>query len=211
MSNLLIVESENDKFFIEALVKHISVDIEIGEPICNIDEYECLGGIGKLEERLTALTHRIIKGEVNKVGIIFDADSAGIKERTKQINSTIKLVMQNLPEGCDEVEFDIYIQNKDGNGELETVLKDIKSQDSTIADCLDSWQKCLPKDKKLNQKDFDKFWIQIYQRYDCCTKKEQKRAGEKCNNKVSFSKNIYDLENDTLEDLKIFLKKLGEK
>ena len=67
MSNVLIVESENDKFFIEAIITHISANIEIGQPICAIDEYECLGGMGKLEERLRALTHRIIKGEIDRV------------------------------------------------------------------------------------------------------------------------------------------------
>ena len=107
------------------------------------------------------------------------------------------------------VVFDYYIQNKDGNGELETVLKEIKSKDSTIADCLESWQKCLPDDKKVSPKDFDKFWVQIYQRYDCCTKKEAKQAERKCNNETSFSKDIYNLNSAILDDLKKFLIKLG--
>ena len=210
MSVVLIVESENDKYFIEAVIRHINVEIEIGEPICSVDEYDCIGGMGKLDERLNALTHRIIKGEIEKVGIIFDADKAGIEVRTQQIKEKINLMIATLPDECKDIAFDIYIQNKDGHGELETVLKDIKSEDSVIADCLESWQNCLPEKKKLKQKDFDKFWIQIYQRYDCCTKQEQTRAGSKCNNEASFSKNIYDLESDTLENLKIFLKKLGE-
>ncbi|SHO81280.1 hypothetical protein MNB_SV-15-846 [hydrothermal vent metagenome] len=211
MSNVLIVESENDKYFIEALIKNINLDIEIGEPICTIDEYECLGGIGKLEERLRALTHRIIKGEIDKVGIIFDADKVGIEKRIIQIQEKINLVKRDLPNGLDKVEFVIYIQNKDGNGELETVLKEIKSKDSTVADCLGTWQDCLPDNKKLNQKDFDKFWIQIYQRYDCCTKKEVKQAGKKCNNKASLTKGIYDFDRDILNNLKKFLKEIGEK
>jgi hypothetical protein len=210
MSNVLIVESENDKYFIEALINHISVNIEIGQPICAIDEYECLGGISKLEERLRALTHRIIKGEIDKVGIIFDADAIGVKKRTEQIQEKIDLIVNELPDKSLEVKFFIYIQNSKGNGELETVLKAIKSQDATVADCLESWQECLPSDKKLTKKDFDKFWIQIYQRYDCCTKKESKRAGEKCNNEASFKKDIYNLNHDILCDLKKFLKKIGE-
>ena len=210
MSNILIVESENDKFFIEAVIKEINLDIEIGEPICSIDEYECLGGLSKLEERLRALTHRIIKGEIDRVGIIFDADKVGIEKRTIQIQEKVYLVMQDIGIENRTVVFDYYIQNKDGNGELETVLKEIKSNKSTIADCLNSWQECLPIDKKLNTKDFNKFWIQIYQRYDCCTKREQKQAGIKCNNEISFSKNIYDLNSPILDDLKEFLQKLGE-
>ncbi len=210
MSNILIVESENDKYFIEALIQNINLDIKIGEPICTIDEYECLGGIGKLEERLRALTHRIIKGEIYKIGIIFDADKVGVKERTIQIQEKIYLVMNELNIEHRTVIFDCYIQNKDGNGELETVLKEMKSEDSTVADCLGAWQECLPTDKKLNQKEFDKFWIQIYQRYDCCTKRESKRAGEKCNNEASLKKDIYDFDNEILDNLKEFLQELGE-
>ena len=42
VSNLLIVESEGDKYFIEALLNHMNLNLEIGEPICSISEYECL-------------------------------------------------------------------------------------------------------------------------------------------------------------------------
>ena len=209
MSNLLILESENDKFFIEALVKYLNLDIELGKPICNIYEYECIGGISRLSERLKALKTKILKGDIDKIGIIFDADKVGIEDRKKQIQIEIEKLKENLDDDFNNIEFKIFILNKDGFGELETVLKHIKSKDSTIADCLNAWQKCLPNNEKLNQKEFDKFWIQIYQRYDCCSKREKKRAGEKCNNEVSFTKDIYDLDNVILEDLKIFLRKLG--
>ncbi|MBN2824121.1 MAG: hypothetical protein JXQ76_02270 [Campylobacterales bacterium] len=208
MSNILIVESENDKYFIEGLIKHITLDIEIGEPICQIDEYECLGGISKLEERLRALTHRIIKGEIDKVGIIFDTDKIGIENRTIQIQEKIDLIKKELPAECCDIKFNIYIQNYGGDGELETILKAIKSKNSTVADCLNAWQECLPSDKKLNQKEFDKFWVQIYQRYDCCTKKEQKQAGKKCNNEISLKeKIIWNFDHQILDDLKTFLNK----
>ncbi|RLA77167.1 MAG: hypothetical protein DRG30_00975 [Epsilonproteobacteria bacterium] len=211
MSNVLIVESENDKFFIEALITNISANIEIGQPICAIDEYECLGGMSNLEERLRALTHRIIKGEIDRVGIIFDADAVGIEERTDQIQEKIDLIVAELPEESNKVKFFIYIQNSEGHGELETVLKAIKSEDAIVADCLESWQECLPDNKKLSSKEFDKFWIQIYQRYDCCTKKEQKQAGLKCNNEVSLKeKAIWNFDNKILNDLKKFLNELGD-
>jgi hypothetical protein len=208
MSNVLIVESENDKYFIEGLIKHITLDIEIGEPICQIDEYTCLGGIGKLEERLRALTHRIIQGEIEQVGIIFDADKVGIEERTRKIQEKIDLIKEELPDECCDIKFDIYIQNYDGEGELETILKAIKSEDSIVADCLEAWQNCLPNNKKLNQKELDKFWVQIYQRYDCCTKQEQKQAGKKCNNEISLKeKEIWNFNHKILDDLKTFLNK----
>jgi len=205
VNNLLIVESENDKYFIQSLIKHLNLNIKFGTPVCTIDEYECLGGIGKLEQRLNALKAKIKKDDIQKVGIIFDADTEGTEKRINQIQEKIDLVFQNIK----DIEFTIHIMHLDGTGELETVLKKIKSKDSTVADCLDSWQDCLPADKKLNKKHFDKFWIQIYQRYDCCTKEESKQAGKNCNNQASLLKSIYNLDDPILNELKTFLTALG--
>lgn len=207
MSNLLIVESENDQYFIEALVACINVDITIDSPVCLIDEYECLGGIGKLENKLRSLSSQVLKEGIDKVGIIFDADDVGIEKRTCQIQEKIDLVFAEKT----DVTFSIFILNVGGRGELETLLKVIKNKDSPMADCLNTWQACL-QDKKLKQKDFDKFWVQIYQRYDCCTKKEEKQAGSKCGNEASLkSKSIYDFDRDMpeLNKLKEFLIELS--
>jgi len=199
VSNILIVESDNDKFFIEALITHIDIDIEVGNPICTIDEYECMGGMGKLKNKLEELKSRISKGdEINHIGIVFDADQVGINERTEQINSIKDSVFEN-----NELDLRIFIMNINGGGELETLLKEIKSTDSPIADCLESWQECLA-DNKLNKKEFDKLWIQIYQRYDCCNKQEQKQAGRKCDNEASLkNKSIYDFDKDLKELAKL--------
>ena len=158
-----------------------------------------MGGMGKLKNRLEELKSRFLKGdEINKVGIIFDADKVGINERTKHINDIKDGVFTG-----DELDLKIFIMNIDGNGELETLLREITSMDSPIADCLESWQECL-KDKKLSKKDFEKLWIQIYQRYDCCDKQEQKQAGRKCNNEASLKdKSIYNLDKDIVELVKL--------
>jgi len=205
VNNLLIVESENDKYFIETLINHLNLNIEVGSPICSIDEYECLGGISKLKNKLIALKSRVLKESIKKIGIIFDADKVGVVQREKDIQEKIDFVFGKNS----DVVFNIYIMNVDGNGELETVLKKIKSKDSTVADCLESWQECIEENKKLNQKEFDKVWIQMYQRYDCCTKKEAKQAGKNCNNEASFSKSIYNLDDPILNELEIFLTALG--
>lgn len=208
MSNILIVESENDKFFIEALIAHIDIDAEVGNTVCTIDEYDCMGGMGRLKNRLVELKSRFLKGDdINNVGIIFDADNVGIEERTQQINDIKNSVFDEM-----ELDLKIFIMNIDGKGELETLLREIKSNKSPVADCLETWQECL-KDKKLNKKDFDKLWIQIYQRYDCCTKKEQKQAGRKCNNEVSLKyKSIYNFDKEIVElkKLKGFLESFQE-
>ena len=61
MSNLIIVESENDRYFIESLVDKLNLpNIEVGIPICKIDDFDCLGGYTKLSANLKALkeTHK---------------------------------------------------------------------------------------------------------------------------------------------------------
>ena len=219
--NILIVESENDKYFVEALLKHINQsNVEVDSPICNIDDYECLEGIGSLEKKIKNIKRRILKDEdIAKIGIILDADSVGVEARVGQINKILKALFE-LDSDLDninkfvkdeesEVEFSCYITNIEGNGELETLLKSLADKESIFADCLKSWQECLERNKKsIKQKEFDKFWIQIYQRYDCCSNKERKRAGEKCNNRISFEKNIYNFDKDIkeLKSLKSFLR-----
>jgi hypothetical protein len=122
------------------------------------------------------------------------------------IEKTINLVFT----GDLAVEFSIHILNIDGEGELETLLKQIKSKDSPIADCLDAWRQCLlTKEKNIKQKDFDKFWINVYQRFDTCSKQEQKQAGRKCNFEASLKKPIYDFDQPELFELKKFLKQLS--
>lgn len=197
VSNILIVESENDKFFIEALIAHIDVDIEVGNPICTIDEYDCMGGVGHLKNRLEALRSRFLKGDdIHHVGIIMDADSVGVTERKKQIVAIKDSIFKE-----DELNLKIFIINIDGKGELETLLKAIKSSDSTTADCLESWQECLGSEA-LSQKEFDKLWVQIYQRFDCCSPKERKQAGKKCSSEASLkNKSIYDFDKE-IEELR---------
>ena len=45
--NKLIVESKNDKIFVEKILKILNFqNIEVSEPICLIDECICLDGLG---------------------------------------------------------------------------------------------------------------------------------------------------------------------
>ncbi|MGR8933105.1 MAG: DUF3226 domain-containing protein [Gammaproteobacteria bacterium] len=86
-NNLLIVESENDKFFIERLRNEIvSAHFDIDPPICLVSEYECLDGLSqkRLEEKLGGIKRDIGKKGLDKVGILLDADHEGIE---KELNS----------------------------------------------------------------------------------------------------------------------------
>jgi hypothetical protein len=227
MSNLLIVESENDKYFIEALIKHLNIaNVEVSDAlICNIDDFECLGGLSspKLATTLKAIKLRAKKDAIQKIGILIDIDNKTIIERLTLVNDALKTVFETeveLPtenrlidyriDEVQTVQIATYFTNANGEGELETLLKAIKSEDSTHADCLESWQNCLQEKgvrdgEGLKQKDFDKFWVQQYVRYDTCTNREQRQAGTKCNNQAAMQKPIWDFEHEYLNGLKDFL------
>ena len=55
--NRLIVESENDKYFIESLKEFLTIsDVEIDSPICTIDDYECM------KKDIWNFEHRVLDG-----------------------------------------------------------------------------------------------------------------------------------------------------
>ncbi len=232
MSNLIIVESENDKYFIEALIDSLNLsNIKVGIPICKIDDFDCLGGYTKLTANLKSLK----LDKYNKIGIVIDADDVGIDSRVGFIDEAVKSI-------CDDVVLDktnqlkrsetldlsiaCYITNIDGYGELETVMKKVKSQDSVYADCLTKWKSCLEaKGEQIKDKEFDKVWVSNYLRYDTCIGKDRKQKSKKCANELinntdntdeiqhilksnekTIKKNIWNFEDAVLDELKIFLK-----
>ncbi|MEO1785289.1 DUF3226 domain-containing protein [Thermodesulfobium sp. 4217-1] len=217
--SLLIVESVNDQYFIEGLIEYLKLNVKVGSPICNIDDYECLGGLGNLSSRLKDLKKEIGSKGLKRVGILIDADRDGIENRINLINGAMKEIcsdvsftrINELKHSQElDVDFICYIINVNGYGELETLLKTIKSEDSTFADCLESWRECVKNFRKeIKDKEFNKFWIQIYFRYDCCTEEEKKRAGKNCNNENSLKKKIWNFEDSALDGLKEFLKLLA--
>ncbi len=216
--NLLIVESKNDKYFVESTKKYLNnIDLEIDTPVYSIDDYECLEGLSlkKLEYKLHELIIRIEKQGIDKVGILLDADEEGVDKKIELINKALKAVGFNISVSeinkwykCDilAVELSCHILNLAGKGELETILKTIKLKDSTYADCLNVWKECLENNEKsISNKQFDKFWVSIYQRFDCCSRKEQKQAFRKCNNEASMSKDIWDFSHDSLSSFRVFI------
>ena len=225
MSNIVIVESKNDAIFMKAIVDFINCDIQIEEPIF-IDDYESLEGLNetKLITTLKALDADLQKRDIEKIGIIIDIDNDSEQERLELVNKCIKKVFESETLSSTKQFIDIsgdngtntklacYFTNVGGKGELETLLKAIKARDSPYADCLNSWKTCLESQgKKINQKDFDKFWVSNYIRFDTCSKQEQKQAGRKCSMSefdyvMEHKKNIWDWDNPTLDDLKEFFK-----
>jgi len=224
VSNIVIVESKNDAFFMQALVEQLNCDIQVEKPIY-IDDYEGLEGLSetKLITTLKALEADLQKRDIEKIGIIIDIDNSSEQERLKFVDRCIKQVFQAESLSSTKQFIDIctdhgtkaklacYFTNFEGKGELETLLKAIKARESPYADCLDSWRSCIKEKegKEIKQKYFDKFWVSIYLRYDTCSKQDQKQAERKCSMwgfdyVMEHKKDIWDWDNPALDDLKEF-------
>jgi hypothetical protein len=213
VSNLVLVEGDDDKEFIETLIRHC----KISNIVCNP-----FGGITKLSDELDDLKKKsIIQNQVKKIGIITDLDEDSEKDRLDSIiNKAIQKVFATkhaisevnpkitVPVDADvSVEISYYFMNVDGRGELETVLRAIKKNNSVRADCLDKWRECVgATGMKLTNNEFDELWINTYQRFDCCTKKQRKDAKKNCSLKPSIEKGAYDFDSPILADLREFLK-----
>lgn len=219
VSNLIIVESHNDQYFLQVLIDHLNLNIEVGTPVCLVNDFECLGGLS--EKRLIQRLQEIKVDQYQKIGVLVDADEVGISEQLALVRRAMTAAGADVtPDTINqlahcpawEVELAIGVTHVAGKGELETLLKQIKNQDSTYADCLEAWKQCLEdQGKTIEQKDFDKFWLSNYFRYDTCNKKEQHQASRKCTGQPAFEKaDIWDFDHPTLDDLKAFLRLFAE-
>ncbi len=87
MSNILIVESKNDKIFIEALIDYLNADLTVDSPI-QIDDYDCLEGLnpGKVINSLKSLQAEAQKKDISKVGLMIDLDQFSEAERLAWVN-----------------------------------------------------------------------------------------------------------------------------
>ena len=218
--SILIIESKGDKLFLEALIGFMRLeDIEFSNPICKIDGYLCLGGKDNLKKELRELKTEVAKGEVVRIGVILDADKEGIPAKIQTINEilvalqfSIQLAQSNEWANYEDeasgntISISCHILNFGGYGELETVLRAIKSEKSVFANCLESWKDCLHANgETITQKEFDKFWVNIYQRYDCCSKDEKTQAGKHCSDEASMKKPIWNFEHEALTELRAYL------
>ena len=211
--NKLVVESHNDKIFIEKLKSILNIDnLEISQPLCSIDEFICLDGLGNLEKKLKDIK----LDELDKLGILIDADEVGIEKRISEINGILKKVgieveFKDINEfqkdSKNDIEIACHILNIEDRGSLDNILKTIAKNSSPYADCLESWKKCLEeKEEKVSDPIFTKFWVNNYLRFDTCTKEEQKQISEKCNFEKALEKDVWNFEHQALDSLKDFLK-----
>ena len=224
--NALIVESKNDKDFVEALIRDIELEnTSVDAPICAINDYSCMDGLSKkkLIEHLKEKINEIRRGEIKKLGVLIDQDQDTKAERLTFVSEAAtkafgkKIVFKDINtfytiqiDTDTSFELICHFTNVDGTGELETLLKAIKTKESIFADCLEKWKDCIEANgKKISQKDFDKFWISNYIRFDTCSSKQKKQAERKCSMQnfdyVLEHKNIFNLKAKELTDLRAFL------
>jgi hypothetical protein len=223
--NALIVESDNDKDFVEALIRDIELEVEVDAPSCAIDDFACMDGLNatKLREHLEEKVDEIKKGNIRRLGVLIDQDKKTKAERLEFVSQAASKAFEQSIVIKDintfytiqldkDTDFKLvcHFTNVDGEGELETVLKAIATKESVYADCLEAWKVCIEtKGKKISKKEFDKFWISNYIRFDTCTSKQKKQAERKCSMKnfdyVLKNKAIFDLKAKELTDLRAFL------
>lgn len=208
----------------------------IGE---NEDIWEVLGGSNKklLTEKLAYIRKNIHSEKycaLEKIGFVLDADDVGMKGQIALLNEVLKTVfstdiqLQNendsieiafIEQGLEaKLSFIFYCMKVEDKGELFTVLRKIKKMESHYADCLaESWQKCyLQKEindtHKIGENEFDKFWVQVYLKYDTVqkSKRDQKSTNlqhvfrdEKAENPA---KSVFAFDSPFLTGLKEFLK-----
>ena len=245
--NILIVESENDQYFVEALVKFLNTANTI---VCCIDDFK-YSSLDQVKLK-TQIGSALVELGISKIGIILDMDDADKESRIRLINEALVValnenfaddfeILQLLTNTNEFIEIHssvlttvslaCYFTNVDGNGELETLLKEIKKKDSTFADCLlEGWQDCLiQKGKKvvtrgqqgdITDKELLKLWVDFYKRFDTLKKSDrgEKTTGwkgiwldevvvKKGETKTipARGKDIFDLSSDVLKEIKDFL------
>ncbi len=200
--NILIVESHNDQYFVQALANNMSKNTSENNDVWHIDEFK---HSNLEEEKLKiVLADALTTRTVTKIGIMLDIDNSNrvsridlinrcleksiadcdfIKLETK-IEDTGKLVNIKLTEEK-EVQIACYFTNIEEKGELEDVLKEIASQKAYFADCLfEGWKECFEqKGKKvvktgeaggdITDKQLVKLWVDFYKRLDTLPKKKR--------------------------------------
>lgn len=244
MKNILIVESENDEYFIEALARKVSSENEVRK----IYEYKHSSLDPKrLTNSLTCALTDVRSRGVSKIGIILDMDDSTKEERIKFINDCLinsfsecgypypsnfladtNQFIRNPVDDEMDVDISCFFTNVDGEGELETLLKAIKSKNSVFADCLyDGWKDCLIKNNKtvgrkgkpcdISDKELLKLWVDFYKRFDTLKRGDRNEKNTdwkgimlgitKSEQKLNKARGeeIFDLNSDKLDDIKCFL------
>lgn len=231
MVNVLIAENKDDLAFLEAILKHLK---EVSNCSIAIAEFRPLKGICNLTKNLEELRTTLEIENIEKIGIVLDLDQKTISERLTWVNQRVQQVFtgsetikntQSLFNLNSSIETKIgcyllHVKERDdsGNvleeyGELETVLRVIKTQPSPHADCLAAWKSCIEDKKRetepnftISRKKIDKLWVQNYIREDIPSRNEQRKADQINLENALKKEDIWDFAHLVLDELKDFLR-----
>jgi hypothetical protein len=244
-NSLIIVEDNNDQYTFEAIIRHFGLtDDLLVNPKPKIIDFQSIPKENNPNKptalilELRALKNDFSNEKYDKVGIIRDMDNSSEAEMLLLINNALQ---EAYPVEYKEIKFcNIPVpfefkQNSTGNkltihfachfvgvnssgvriGEIEDILKAIKSKPSPLADCVD---KHLPEcfellgEKGLRDKDLVKLWINHYQRYDTLAKKNRTYESTSWKNVMEIRSEIFDFKSDLPEfqELTGFLKNMAK-
>lgn len=177
---------------------------------------------------------------VEKVGFLLDMDTlqsnGGLQKRLQNVNNALQdawnvaaniLAMNTLYSiNCKTQEGEnipmqvaCYFANIKGEGELETLLFHIANKENAhYANCLQAWKECytqkeIDKSYEIKNKEFQKFWIEIYKRFDTLPRNQRNETNTNFRNimlgsedgKTANRNHIFDLNAEYLTEVKTFL------
>jgi hypothetical protein len=231
---LIIVEDDSDKYTFEAIIRHIHLQNTFSVMLTPDIDWKAIHDENNPEKptalinALKSLLNDISKEKYDKIGIVRDMDNNTKENRLELVNRALQeaypTVAQPLTDINSLVQFN-FTQNSTGNilgvhfachfvhldnkGEIEDILKAIKTQPSPIADCVDTHlPSCLEiSDEELREKDLVKLWFNNYQRYDTLPKKLRKNPFTTTKYIMEERTHLFDFDKDIVEltELKAFL------
>jgi hypothetical protein len=219
--NRIIVEGKNDKGFIEAykqylISKNINLQFDLSTLANGLSEASIIDELKTIKNDLENEPSLNIK-----IGFILDIDDINAKgyiNRFTILNNAILSVFEIRPNLSDvltsaiceyedlRIEFSyLLMQNSKGNGELIDVLKEIKFNDSLIADCVNN---CFQQKVDYTAKEISDDWLHIFLKWDSCNYTERrasKNFGLDKKETIEKLHTIFNFENNVLENLKKYL------
>jgi 5S rRNA maturation endonuclease (ribonuclease M5) len=219
MKNIIICEGETDKKFLEGYIAYLQTTFP--KEYLFIDGIKAAKGQDAITAILKAQQIAITIGETKNIGILLDADEEGITAKiAAKINPAIEKAFgqknvikapnekTSVAFGGNTVNIFCYIFNMNGKGELEDILKEIRTDKNTETTvCLDKFIECMEGcNEAYPVKTYKKNFIYFYG-YDCIRKEGLKSEDikSKLKNYGYYTHQYWNFEHGWLSGLKQFL------
>jgi hypothetical protein len=222
--NKLIVEGKNDLGFINAYKEFLNgnknnILFQLTHLKNGLSEESLIKELKTIKDDLENETERNIK-----IGFILDKDfkTDGYVERFVYLNNAIEKVFGINPLFSNTeltkaisyedltIEFSYCLmQNSKNEGELIDLLKEIKLNDSVIADCVTN---CFQQKDDYTEKEISDDWLHIFLKWDSCNYYLRRNSDYFRMDNIKTStrlEKIFDFKSESLNFLKEYLIKVG--